>query len=72
MSEEHINDLENWDPDEARAKMDATGLKMPVSFRRDMMEMPGMKMECSDPEPSRTERTAPKIVDITKNKNKLF
>lgn len=72
MSEEQIEALESWDPDEAKARIDATRMKMPVTFKRDDLEIPNMQMECDAPREARTERTAPQIVDISKNKNKLF
>jgi hypothetical protein len=72
MTDDQLKDIEDWDPDEARARMEASRLKMPVTFRRDDMDLPNMEMEPVEPKPARTERTAPKIVDISKNKNKLF
>jgi len=71
---DHDKDIEEWDPDEAREKLSSKGMKMPVTFIRDIAEEPDMEMDATDP-PERviTITKKPSIVTLgKKNKNALF
>ena len=74
ISDEHEKEVEDWDPDEAREKMSAKGLKMPIKFKRDEIEKPDMKMIVKDPpEKTITITKKPSIINLgKKNKNALF
>ena len=72
MTDKHQKDIDDWDPDEAREKLSAKGLKVPVTFKRDEKEEPEMEMEVEDPKAKRVEVTKPKIIHRKKNKNELF
>ena len=72
MTTQNEQDIENWDPDEAREKMSAKRLKMPIEFRREDVDEPKMDMIVQDPPEKMIQATKPKIVHRPKNKSALF
>ena len=74
MTEEQDKQIEDWDPDEAREKMSAKGVKIPITFKRDDHDEPTMEMEVSDPPEKMISITKkPSIINLgKKNKNALF
>lgn len=74
LTDDQQNEIDNWDPEVAREKMSAKGVKMPVTFTRDVLEEPKMKMETTEPpEKVITITKKPSIINLgKKNKNALF
>jgi hypothetical protein len=74
ISDEQNKEIEDWDPDEAREKMSAKGVRIPIKFTRDVIEEPNMQMETTEPpEKIITITKKPSIINLgKKNKNALF
>jgi len=74
ITKEQQDQLDNWDPEEAREKMSARGVKMPVTLKRDDIDEPVMDMEVSEPKGKVITITKkPTIINLGKpKKNALF
>lgn len=74
ITDEQQEEIDGWDPDEAREKMSAKGVKIPITFKRDDINEPVMTMEVTDPpEKTITITKKPTIINLgKKNKNALF
>lgn len=72
MSDDVKNPEDEWDPEEFERRHKARKLKVPMTFRRDSVDVPKMTMDVEEPKAAEIKSLQPKIVQLRKNKNALL